>query len=167
MDAASDPRLGGERRNADRHFRSRRPRVGEGRMITSVLFARIGLAASVGALMAFGAPALAAPPTAACPGEVSVGATGDMVPAPSGMPLNCTAAFYDGTVNFAGRVTGYSYDGYTSITTIYDQEGQVEGVTNSLGETIILSPERGELSTITDPLGRTTTFTYKHRRIGD
>jgi YD repeat-containing protein len=130
-------------------------------MITSVLFARIGLAASVAALMAFGArPALAASPTAACPGEVSVGATGDMVPAPSGMPLNCTAAFSDGTVNFAGRVTGYSYDGYTSTTTIYDQEGQVEGVTNSLGETIILSPERGDLSTITDPLGHTTTFTY-------
>ena len=129
--------------------------------MTSISFARIGLAASVAALIAFGArPALAAPPAAACPGEVSVGPTGDMIPVPAGMPLNCTVSFYDGTANFAGQVTGYAYDGYTTTTTIYDQQGQVEGVTNSLGETIILPPETGELSTITDPLGHTTTFTY-------
>ena len=60
-------------------------------------------------------------------------------------------AFYDGTVNFAGRVTGYAYDGYTMTTTIYDQTGGVVGVTNSLGETIIVGPEHGVLSTITDP----------------
>ena len=129
--------------------------------MTSISFARIGLAASVAALIAFGArPALAAPPAAACPGEVSVGPTGDMIPVPAGMPLNCTVSFYGGTANFAGQVTGYAYDGYTTTTTIYDQQGQVEGVTNSLGETIILPPETGELSTITDPLGHTTTFTY-------
>ena len=54
------------------------------------------------------------------------------------MPLNCTVAFYDGTVNFAGQVTGYATDGYTTTTTVYDQFGQVVGVTNSLGETIVL-----------------------------
>jgi len=74
--------------------------------------------------------------------------------------LNCTVAFYDGTVNFAGGVTGYATDGYTTTTTVYDQLGQVVGVTNSLGDTIVLSPERGELSTITDPGGHTTTFSY-------
>jgi YD repeat-containing protein len=74
------------------------------------------------------------------------------------MPLNCTVAFYDGTVNFAGEVTGYDNDSYTTTTTVYDQFGRVVGVTNSLGETIILGPERGKLSTITDPLGHTTTF---------
>ena len=83
-----------------------------------------------------------------------------MIPAPAGMPLNCTVAFSDGTVNFAGGVTGYAADGYTSTTTIYDQVGQVVGVTNSLGETTILGPEHGVLSTLTDPLGHATSFTY-------
>ncbi|HZZ25690.1 MAG TPA: PEP-CTERM sorting domain-containing protein [Roseiarcus sp.] len=76
------------------------------------------------------------------------------------MPLNCTVAFSDGAVNFAGQVTGQATDGFTMTTTMYDQLGRVVGVTNSLGETIVLSPERGELSTITDPGGHTTTFSY-------
>src|SRR5271155_578513 len=129
--------------------------------MTSVSFARIGLAASVAGLMAFGIQAAPAPPPApACPGQASIGPTGSMLPAPGGMPLNCTVAFDDGAVNFAGGVTGYAADGYTSTTTIYDQLGQVVGVTNSLGETIILGPEGGNLATLTDPLGHTTTFTY-------
>ena len=129
--------------------------------MTSVSFARTGLAASVAVLMAFGSRAASAgAPASACPGQASIGPTGSMIPAPGGMPLNCTVAFYDGTVNFAGGVTGYAADGYTSTTTIYDQLGQVVGVTNSHGETIILGPEGGNLSTITDPLGHTTTFTY-------
>jgi hypothetical protein len=40
-----------------------------------------------------------------------------MIPAPAGMPLNCTTAFSDGTVNFAGKVTGYAYDPNTTTTT--------------------------------------------------
>jgi YD repeat-containing protein len=124
-------------------------------------FFRLVSAASVAALLVFGAEgARAASPSAACPGEVSVGPTADMIPAPAGMPLNCTVAFYDGTVNFAGGATGHATDGYTSTTTIYDQQGRLVGVTNSLGETVILGPEKGVLSTVADPLGHTTTFTY-------
>ena len=81
------------------------------------------------------------------------------------MPLNCTQAFSDGTVNFAGGVTGYANDGFTTTTTIYDQTGGLVGVTNSVGDTIIVGPEHGVLSTVTDPSGHTTTFTYV-RRIG-
>jgi YD repeat-containing protein len=111
--------------------------------------------------MVFGAEgARAASPGAACPGEVSVGPTADMIPAPAGMPLNCTIAFSDGTVDFADRATGYAYDADAGTTTIYDQQGQLVGVTNSLGETTILGPEKGVLSTVADPLGHTTTFTY-------
>jgi YD repeat-containing protein len=131
--------------------------------MTSFSLHRVGLAASVAGLMVVTAEAAsAAPPTptSACPGEVSIGPTGDMIPAPAGMPLNCTQAFYDGTANFAGRVTGYAYDPYTTTTTIYDQTGGVVGATNSLGETIIIGPEHGVLSTLTDPSGHTTTFTY-------
>ena len=129
--------------------------------MTSISFARIGFAASVAGLMVFSPEAVsAAPPTSACPGEVSVGPTANLIPAPAGMPLNCTVAFSDGTVNFAGQVTGQATDGFTMTTTMYDQLGRVVGVTNSLGETIVLSPERGELSTITDPGGHTTTFSY-------
>ena len=124
-------------------------------------FIRLGSAASLAALMVFGAEgARAASPSAACPGQVSVGPTADMIPAPAGMPLNCTVSFYDGTVNFAGGATGYAADGYTSTTTIYDQQGRLVGVTNSLGETVILGPEKGVLSTVADPLGHTTTFAY-------
>jgi YD repeat-containing protein len=147
------------RRGAD-HF-DRDLRRGEGRLMTSLSFARTGLVASVALLMAFGSQAAwAGAPASACPGQASIGPTGSMLPAPGGMPLNCTVAFDEGTVNFAGGVTGYAADGYTSTATIYDQLGQVVGVTNSLGETIILGPEEGNLSTITDPLGHTTTFTY-------
>ena len=128
--------------------------------MTSISFVKVGLAASVIALMASAQAARAASPTSACPGGASVGPTANLIAAPAGMPLNCTVAFYDGTVDFAGQVTGYATDGYTTTTTVYDQLGQVVGVTNSLGKTIVLSPERGELSTITDPLGHTTTFSY-------
>ena len=129
--------------------------------MTSLSFARTGLVASVALLTAFGSrTAWAGAPASACPGQASIGPTGSMLPAPGGMPLNCTVAFDDGAVNFAGAVTGYAADGYTSTTTIYDQLGQVVGVTNSQGETIILGPEGGNLATITDPLGHTTTFTY-------
>lgn len=83
-----------------------------------------------------------------------------MIPAPAGMPLNCTVSFYDGTVNFAGGATGYAYDADTGTTTIYDQQGRLVGVTNSLGGTVILGPEKGVLSTVADPLGHTSTFTY-------
>jgi len=122
---------------------------------------RIGLAASVAGLMVLGAQlASGASPTSACPGTVSIGPTGDTIPAPAGMPLNCMQAFYDGATNFAGRVTGYAYDGYAMTTTIYDQTGGVVGATNSLGETIIIGPEHGVLSTVTDPSGHITTFTY-------
>ncbi len=127
--------------------------------MTSALFARIGLAASVAGLMVFSVQAASAQ-ASACPGQVSIAPSANMIPAPSGMPLNCTAAFYDGTANFAGRVTGYAADAYTSTTTIYDQVGQLVGVTNSLGETTILGPEHGVLSTLTDPLGHATSFTY-------
>jgi YD repeat-containing protein len=119
------------------------------------------LAASVAGLFVLSAQAASAgSPTSACPGEVSIGPTANMIPAPAGMPLNCTAAFSDGTVNFAGKVTGYAYDPYTTTTTIYDQTGGVVGMTNSLGETIVIGPEHGVLSTVTDPLGHATTFTY-------
>jgi len=129
--------------------------------MTSNSFAKLGLAASVAGLIFCGAgAALAAPPTSACPGEVSIGPTGDMIPAPAGMPLNCTQAFSDGTANFAGQVTGYASDPYTTTTTIYDQTGGIVGVTNSVGDTIIIGPEHGVLSTVTDPLGHTTTFAY-------
>ena len=129
--------------------------------MTSISFVKVGLAVSAIALMALSARAArAASPTSSCPGGASVGPTANLLPAPAGMPLNCTVAFYDGTVNFAGGVTGYATDGYTTTTTVYDQLGQVVGVTNSLGDTIVLSPERGELSTITDPGGHTTTFSY-------
>ena len=127
--------------------------------MTSVSFTRISLAASVAGLLVFSAEGVsAATPTSACPGDVSIGPTGNLLPAPAGMPLNCTVGFSDGTVNFAGQVTGQATDGFTMTTTMYDQLGQVVGVTNSLGETIVLTPERGELSTITDPGGHTTTF---------
>ena len=129
--------------------------------MTSISFARIGLAASVAGLVVFSAEAVsAATPTSACPGNASIGPTANLIPAPAGMPLNCTVAFSDGTVNFAGQVTGQATDGFTTTTTMYDQSGQVVGVTNSLGETIVLGPGRGELSTITDPGGHTTTFSY-------
>ncbi len=127
--------------------------------MTSISFAKTGLAASVALLMVFSVEAAAAP-ASDCPGQASIGSSGNTIPAPGGMPLNCTVAFYDGTVNFAGGVTGYATDSYTSTTTIYDQLGQVVGVTISPGETIILSPETGELASITDPLGHTTTFSY-------
>ena len=118
--------------------------------MTSVSFTRIGLAASVAGLLVF----------SVCPGDVSIGPTANLLPAPAGMPLNCTVGFSDGTVNFAGQVTGQATDGFTTTTTMYDQLGRLVGVTNSLGETIVLTPERGELSTITDSGGHTTTFSY-------
>ena len=58
------------------------------------------------------------------------------------MPANCTVAFSDGTVNYVGGVTGDAADGFTGVTTIYDQEGQIVGVTNSLGETTYSSRQR-------------------------
>ena len=123
-----------------------------GPAMTSVSFTRIGLAASIAGLLVFSAEAVsAAPPTSACPGDVSIGPTANLLPAPARMPLNCTVAFSDGAVNFAGQVTGQATDGFTMTTTMYDQLGRVVGVTNSLSETIVLTPERGELSTITDP----------------
>ena len=109
--------------------------------MASISFTRIGLAASVAGLTVFSVQAAsAAGPASACPGQASVGPSAATVPAPGGMPANCTVAFYDGTVNYAGGVTGYAADGFTGVTTIYDQEGQIVGLTNSLGETTYLTP---------------------------
>jgi hypothetical protein len=117
--------------------------------MTSFSLQRVGLAASVAGLIVLGAEsASAASPSSACPGEVSIGPTADMIPAPAGMPINCTQAFYDGTVNLAGRVTGYANDVVTKTTTIYDQTGGVVGVTNSDGDTIIIGPEHSVLSSL-------------------
>ena len=112
--------------------------------MTLISFARIGPAASVAGLVVFSAAAVSAvTPTSACPGNASIGPTANLIPAPAGMPLNCTVAFSDGTVNFAGQVTGQATDGFTTTTTMYDQSGQVVGATNSLGETIVPGPGGG------------------------
>jgi YD repeat-containing protein len=131
--------------------------------MASVSFARIGFVASVAGLTVFSVQAAsAAGPASACPGQASVGPSGATVPAPGGMPANCTVAFSDGTVNYAGGVTGYAADGFTGVTTIYDQEGQIVGVTNSLGETTYLTPAptAAPVATLTDPLGHVTRFSY-------
>src|SRR6516225_10086196 len=136
--------------------------MGERRM-TVVSTIRIGLAASAVALAGLGIGSTgAAAQASACPGQVSVGPSAALVPAPGGMPGNCTVAFYDGTVDYAGAVTGYTHDGYTSVTKIYDQQGQVVGVTNSLGETTYLTPAPSAppVATLTDSLGHVTRFSY-------
>ena len=128
--------------------------------MASVSFARIGLAASVAGLTVFSTQAAsAAGPASACPGQASVGPSAATVPAPGGMPANCTVAFSDGTVSYAGGVTGYAADGYTGVTTIYDQEGQIAGVTNSLGGTKPISRQRRAprpVAILTDSLGHVT-----------
>ena len=137
--------------------------------MASVSFARIGLAASVAGLTVFSVQAAsAAGPASACPGQASVGPSAATVPAPGGMPANCTVAFSDGTVNYAGGVTGYAADGFTGVTTIYDQEGQIVGVTNSLGETTYLTPAptAAPVATLTDSLGHVTRFSYDCDGIG-
>ena len=66
--------------------------------MTSISFVKVGFAASAIALMALSAQAAqAASPTSTCPGDVSIGPTANLIAAPTGMPLNCTVAFYDGT----------------------------------------------------------------------
>jgi YD repeat-containing protein len=136
--------------------------MGERRM-TVVSTIRIGLAASAVALagLSIGSTGAAAQ-ASSCPGQVSVGPSAALVPAPGGMPANCTVAFSDGTVNYAGEVTGYAYDGYTKVTTIYDQQGQIVGVTNSLGETTYLTPAPSSppVATLTDSLSHVTSFSY-------
>ena len=131
--------------------------------MTSISFVKVGFAASAIALMALSAQAArAASPTSSCPGGASVGPTANLLPAPAGMPLNCTVAFADGTVNFAGQVTGQVTDGFTMTTTMHYQLGQVVGVTNLLGEHHqVLSSKR--LNCSTPPSirgGHTTTFSY-------
>ena len=140
--------------------------VGRASLMNSLSFARTGLVASVALLTAFGVGRRGPARQHLLPGQASIGPTGSMLPAPGGMPLNCTVAFDDGAVNFAGAVTGYAADGYTSTTTIYDQLGQVVGVGPIEGKTVVLSPEGGNLATITDPLGHAATFTYEPGGMG-
>ena len=105
--------------------------------MASVSFARIGLAASVAGLTVFSVQAAsAAGPASACPGQAWVGPSAATVPAPG--------------------------KGGTGVTTIYDQEGQIVRVTNSLGETAYLTPAptAAPVATFTDPLGHVTRFSY-------
>jgi YD repeat-containing protein len=116
----------------------------------------LGLGAAVFGL------AMAAPAAAqqVCPAVQQVGPGSVTVAEPGGAPGNCYTRYDDRAVTLSGRTLGYAHDSFTGTTYAYDQHGNLVEETYAGGAHTEFHATGTPLTTVTDPLGHTTRFTY-------
>src|SRR5689334_3087784 len=123
---------------------------------------RTGLLSGLSSGAALVALATAAPAWAqtTCPGVQQVGPGNVTLAEPHGAPANCTTRYDDRAVTLSGRAIGYAYDSFSGSTYVYDQRGDLVEEIYSNGTHADFHGTDAPLTTVTDPLGHTTQFTY-------